>query len=198
MENKIIDPTVLLPRLYCDRSHTIYHRDLGRHMYRHGGDTPLVEIQMLEDLSLQFHTTGATDALELLTVAERARMEPSDDASLISTAFVNLHRQFGDAIQIQTLDTGCLRIRAHSGCDASFLLLANVWTTLAEQTGAHPYAIVPTQDLLLVAPAHNRQAILVLQQLVRDTFAQVKDTELLSKAIYQQWEGEWKIVATAF
>lgn len=192
----------LFPRLSADRSHSIYAKDLGRHMYNHlpaalTVDEAYVTIHMMEDIMLGFVLDEGGE-LTHIRECDRAGLPQWDNMGLITQAFLNLRDQPGDKVTLQQLEGGGFRISSPGRHDAAFLLLGNLWVTMVEQLGENMYAAVPSQDVLLVAPQDDRYAILTLQGLVRDTFFEAPTNALLSKAIYQRWDGEWKVVATAF
>jgi hypothetical protein len=201
MELIEIVPECLFPRLTAERTHPIYQRDLGRHMYRtqHQDDeiSPIIQIHMVEDISLQFVVEKGMD-MQFLREIDREDLPAWDDMALIARAFLNLRDLHGDAIQLQQLEGGAFRVSSPGQHDASFLLLGNFWATMVEQLGENMYAAAPSHHLLFVAPQNDLKGILRLQTLVRDTFVDLPTDRLLSKAIYQRWDGEWKIVATAF
>lgn len=192
----------LFPRLIADRTHAIYRQDLGRHMQSPPTTDdaiayPLVQIHMVEDIGLQFVVEDGMNQ-RFVREVDREDLPAWTDMALISQAFLNLRDQHGDEIKIQQLQDGAFRITSPGQHDASFLLLGNLWTKMEEQLGVNMYAAVPSQGLLFAAPQDDRKAILRLQTMVRNTFFEVSGTALLSKAIYQRWDGEWKVVATAF
>jgi uncharacterized protein YtpQ (UPF0354 family) len=202
MELIEIKEEFLFPRLVADRSHPIYVKDLGRHMYSHAPapaspDEQRITIHMMEDIGLNF-VLDEGDAYIYLRECDREGFLTWDNMALISKAFLNLRDQHGEKVSLQQLETGGFRISSPGRHDAAFLLLGNLWVTMEEQLGVNMYAAVPSHDVLLVAPQDDRYAILTLQRLVRDTFFEAPTKSLLSKAIYQRWDGEWKVVATAF
>ncbi|MBL0017049.1 MAG: hypothetical protein IPP17_11610 [Bacteroidetes bacterium] len=77
-------------------------------------------------------------------------------------------------------------------------MLSNLWLNLEPEFGAEMYAAVPCHNLLLVGKEMDRNAILALQNVVRGVFFEESQASLLSKAIYRRFEGEWRIIATAF
>ena len=192
----------LFPRLVADRSHAIYRKDLGRHMYQEAeapSDASLapIKIHMVEDIALNFVLDEGRE-YTYIRECDREGLADWDNMALISTSFINLRDQHGDKVTLQQLEAGGFRISSPGRHDAAFLLLSNLWMTMVEQLGENMYAAVPSHDVLLVAPENDRSGILTLQGLVRDTFFEAPTKSLLSKAIYQRVDGVWQIVATAF
>ncbi len=199
MDRVEIQDELLFPRLVADRSHAIYQRDLGRHMQGASGaaSLPLVQLNMMEDIALNFVLDGEA-AFHLLRETDRVDDPKWTDIALISKAFLNLRDQHGEFIKLQQLENGLFRINSPGKYDASFLLLGNLWTRLEDQLGTNFFAAVPSHDILLVARQDDRLGILHLQELVRETFYEAPAPLLLSKAIYQRWDEQWQITATAF
>jgi hypothetical protein len=193
----------LFPRLVADRSHRIYQQDLGRHMFRAPSEpdesaAPRIRIHMMEDIGLHFVQDPGEGEFTYLRELDRDGKAAWDDYALISKAFINLRDLHGDAVKLQQLQGGGQRISSPGRHDASFLLLGNLWHKLEEELGANMYAAAPGHNMLFVAPQDDRSAILTLQGLVRAAFFEAPHGAQLSKAIYQRWDGEWKIVATGF
>jgi hypothetical protein len=201
MESTTILPATLYPRLVSDRTHSIYSHDLGRHMVRQ--DTLLpdeagrpVTLPMLEDIHVQF-VQDREQGFDW--VLERDRdPETWTDMDLIQQSFRNLKENLGENMDLITLENGLVRIVSGTKYEASFLLLGNLWMQLEAEYGAQLYAAVPSHNALFIAQQDNRRAILEMQTVIRNIFFEAAPESLLSKAIYQRFEGEWKIVATAF
>lgn len=188
----------LFPRLVADRGHAIYQRDMGRHM--RAPQTPVrqpITIPMVADIALQFVVMEGEE-WEFVMEDDRGAAGEWDDMALITAAFSNLRDQSTESLLLKVVSEGGYRIRTRGAHEASFLLLGNLWPTLVDHLGENCYAAVPTPDTLFVAPAGELASILALQELVRATFYEAPAADLLSKAIYQRWDGEWKLVATAF
>lgn len=197
-----IDKESLFPRLKADRTHAIYRHDLGGHMFKHSAAAPdshdePVTVAMLEDLQVQF-VHDADQGFTLVQKAETEGAEIWDDMALIQQSFRNMKDKLGEELELSILENGLTRVLAGSKYEASFLLLGNLWVTLEEDYGANMYAAVPSHNLLLVGKQGDHRAILELQNAIRGVFFEADRDQLLSKAIYQRLEGEWKIVATAF
>jgi hypothetical protein len=167
----------------------------------HGSD-PQISIPMLEDISVQF-VQNSEDGFEWVTETQRQHAETDQpilwtDMELIQQAFRNLKDHLGENLQLSTLENGLVRIVSGGKYEASFLLLGNLWLQLEEEYGANLYAAVPSHNLLLIGKQGDPTAILELQETIRSVFFEADREALLSKAVYQRLEGEWKIVATAF
>jgi hypothetical protein len=202
MEPVEIASEFLFPRLVADRTHPIYSKDLGRHMSSQLPTPALpsgerISIHMMEDIAINFVLDEGRE-YTYLRECDREGLPQWDNMALISRAFLNLRDQHGDKVTLQQLEAGGFRISSPGRHDAAFLLLGNLWVTMVDQLGENMYAAVPSHDVLIVAPQDDRLAILTLQGLVRDTFFEAPTKSLLSKAVYQRWDGEWKVVATAF
>lgn len=193
-----MDPVRLFPRLKVDHAHPIYHRDLGRHMFLREPNAGFpVTIPMLEDVMVQFAVDNEA-GFELVQESDRAGQEEWGDMGLIQQSFRNLRDQLGESMDLLTLENGLLRVVAGGKYEASFLLLSNLWLKLEAEHGAEMFAAVPSHNALLIGKADDRDAIMNLQEMVRGVFFESDRDTLLSKAIYRRYEGEWKIVATAF
>lgn len=154
-------------------------------------------IPMLEDLSVLFvqHLEGGFD---ILLEEDRQELEEWTDVALIQQAFRNLKEQLGEGLELATLENGLTRVVAGGNLEASFLLLSNLWMQLEADYGEHMYAAIPCHNLLVIGKQSDRNAILNLQAIIRDIFFEADRETLLSKAVYQRFEGEWNIIATAF
>jgi hypothetical protein len=199
MEAKSIVPAQLYPRLKADRSHPIYQSDLGRHMVvpardLEAGHQLRVQIPMLEDIQLNFVLETEND----LQYVFGADCQGWDNMALITQAFKNLRDIQGELVEVLPMEGGGFQVTAKGQHDTAFLLLSNLWLKLEDKIGPHCYAAAPTHNHLFVALQDDRTAILSLQNLVRKHFFAAAHEDLLSKAIYQRWEGEWRICATAF
>lgn len=198
METLHIDPVRLYPRLKVDHGHAIYHRDLGRHMFlRQPMEGFPVTISMLEDVMVQFALDNE-DGFDLVQESDRAGQEEWGDMGLIQQSFRNLRDNLGENMDLLTLENGLLRLVSGGKYEASFLLLSNLWLNLEAEHGHEMYAAIPSHNALLIGKADDREAIMKLQEMVRGVFFESDRDTLLSKAIYRRYEGEWKIVATAF
>lgn len=198
MENLQIDPARLYPRLKVDHGHSIYQRDLGRHMFlREPAAGFPVTIPMLEDVMVQFALDNEA-GFDLVQESDRAGQEEWGDMGLIQQSFRNLRDNLGESMDLLTLENGLLRLVSGGKYEASFLLLSNLWLNLESEHGAEMFAAVPSYNALLIGKADDRDAIMKLQEMVRGVFFESDRDTLLSKAIYRRYEGEWKIVATAF
>ncbi len=202
MNISLIDPQLLFPRLAADRKHAIYQRDLGRHMQvpvssETEADSNIVTMPMLEDLAVQF-VQDREVGFDFVREGDRQGDEVWDDLALIQQSFRNLKDKIGEDLQLILLDNGLSRVASGGKYEASFLLLSNLWLNLEPEFGAEMYAAVPCHNLLLVGKENDRNAILALQNVVRGVFFEESQASLLSKAIYRRFEGEWRIIATAF
>jgi hypothetical protein len=221
MESTTILPATLYPRLVSDRTHPIYSHDLGRHMVRKVAwemdevDRP-VTIPMLEDIHVQF-VQDREAGFDLVLERDRQGAEVKDNGStgegkaqtdnapatwtdmdLIQQSFRNLKENLGENMDLLTLENGLVRIVSGTKYEASFLLLGNLWMQLENEYGAQLYAAIPSHNALFIARQDNRRAILEMQTLIRNIFFEAAPEALLSKAVYQRFDGEWKIIATAF
>ncbi|MFM2375332.1 MAG: hypothetical protein RLZZ165_429 [Bacteroidota bacterium] len=197
-----IHSDTLFPRLKADRSHEIYHLDMGRHMFaRLSDDNPtaisMVSVPMLEDLEVQF-AHDQSEGHALVSRADLLEEEGWDEMAMIQHAFRNLKEKLGEDLKLSTLENDLIRLFAGGKYDASFLLLSNLWLKLEEDYGANLYAATPSQNLLLIGRQDDRRAILQLQRMIRGVFFDADRDSLLSKAVYQRFDGQWVIVATAF
>lgn len=198
MEGPHIDPISLFPRLKVDRAHSIYAKDLGRHMFLRQPDSGFpVTIPMLEDVMVQFAVDNE-QGFDLVQESDRAGQEEWGDMGLIQQSFRNLRDNLGENMDLLTLENGLLRLVSGGKYEASFLLLSNLWLNLEAEHGHEMYAAIPSHNALLIGKADDREAIMKLQEMVRGVFFESDRDTLLSKAIYRRYEGEWKIVATAF
>ena len=202
MDTNLIDPQLLFPRLAADRPHVIYQRDLGRHMRISNAQATVesdarVRVPMLEDIAVEF-VQDRSKGFEFVREADRSGDEVWDDMALIQQSFRNLKEVLGAELQLNLLENGLLRVVSGGKYEASFLLLSNLWLSLEADHGAQMYAAIPCHNLLLVGKEGDRNAILALQDAVRGVFFEEDQDSLLSKAIYQRFDGEWRIIATAF
>ncbi|HEX2900929.1 MAG TPA: hypothetical protein VHS96_14505 [Bacteroidia bacterium] len=202
MDTALIDPSLLFPRLYADRTHAIYRHDLGRHMQVRPSDAAdaaldVVKVPMLEDIGVQF-VQDREKGFDFVTQNDRAGEEAWDDMALIQQSFRNLKDGPGEDMQLNILENGLIRLTSGGKYEASFLLLGNLWLKLEEDYGAQMYAAIPSHNLLLIGREGDRNAILSLQETIRGVFFEADRATLLSKAIYQRFDGQWQIVATAF
>jgi hypothetical protein len=202
MDIRLIDPQLLFPRLAADRAHAIYQRDLGRHMRMPVSSdsearSSIVTVPMLEDLAVQF-VQDREKGFDFIREHDRQGAEVWDDMALIQQSFRNLKDKIGEDLQLILLDNGLSRVASGGKYEASFLLLSNLWLNLEAEFGTEMYAAIPCHNLLLVGKENDRNAILELQNAVRGVFFEEDQDSLLSKAVYRRFDGEWRIVATAF
>lgn len=198
-----IDSTQLFPLVKIDYSHVIYEGDTGFHIQQANLENLAIKAQgrisvpMFEDVTLTF-ALPEKDRFRLLLEKDRLGLVEWTDMQLIHHSFRNLLQQFGEKIEILGSEDAAMRIKVGNDMEASFLLLGNLWQNLAQSYGENLYAAIPRQDLLLIAAADNRSGILQLQKAVKAIFQTPDAGPFLSKAIYQRWDGEWKIIASAF
>lgn len=201
--NTDIPSKEIFPRIKVNYDHEIYAGDQGRHI-QEGQFEKIAErllkrvhVHMMEDLGLNFAVSEAS-RFRLILEKDRLGLVEWTDMQFIQHAFSNLLRQYGEQVEVLGQPETAMRIKVGNELEASFLLLGNLWQKLAAEYGENLYAAIPRQDLLLIAAANNRKGILQLQTAVKAVFLSPDSGPLLSKAIYQRWDGEWKIVAAAF
>ncbi len=193
----------LFPRIKVNYDHDIYAGDHGRHKQEAQLEAiaeklqKRVHVHMMEDIGLNFATSQG-DRYKYILEKDRLGLVEWTDIQFIHHSFTNLLHQYGEKVEILGQADAAMRIKVGNDLEASCLLLGNLWQKICDEYGENLYAAIPRQDLLLIAAAGNRKGILQLQTAVKAVFESPDSGPLLSKAIYQRWDGEWKIVASAF